>query len=507
VHATDLAANQPLRAEIASAVAAGMPTVAECAGLLYLCREVDGVGMVGAVDAVATMTPRLTLGYRTAVSDVDHLLADADTRVTGHEFHRTAVRLGAQATAPAWMVDGHPEGIATPTLHASYLHTHWAGHPHLADRFARAIHDFDAKPPLRTVPAVQLSRSGLDLSFHGDAEVADGLIDLAVNVRLPVPPPWLREVIEVSLERLGAYPWDAAAVEAIARAHAVPRASVLPTAGGAEAFTLLARALRPSRAAIVHPQFTEPEAALRAAGHPVHRVLLSPDQGFRFDPALVPPAADLVVVGNPTNPTSVLHPATTLRRLLRPGRVVCVDEAFMDAVPGELESLLATAVDLAGLLVVRSLTKTWGLAGLRAGYVVGDPDLIGRLRAAQPPWPVSTPALAALEACLSDTARTLAAEAAQETAERRNVLVAELEALGLRVAGIPRGPFVLVNVGAWEVGRAAGWVRQALRERGFALRRGDTFPGLGPNWVRIAVRDEATTIALAKALAELRDEG
>ena len=67
-------------------------------------------------------------------------------------------------------------------------------------------------------------------------------------------------------------------------------------------------------------------------------------------------AADLVVVGNPTNPTGVLHPAATIRALCRPGRLVVVDEAFMDAVPGESESLAAEPAD--GLLVIRSLTTT-----------------------------------------------------------------------------------------------------------------------------------------------------
>ena len=83
---------------------------------------------------------------------------------------------------------------------------------------------------------------------------------------------------------------------------------MLPTAGGAEAFTLLARALQPERPVVVHPQFTEPEAALRAAGRRPERVILPETDGFRFDPDLVPDDADLVMIGNPTNPTSVLHP-------------------------------------------------------------------------------------------------------------------------------------------------------------------------------------------------------
>ncbi len=138
VHAAELAENHCLIAELRSAIAAGVPTVAECAGLLYLCRSLDGTPMVGAVPADAQMTPRLTLGYRTATSPADSVLSAAGEQVTGHEFHRTKVT-GLQGQ-PAWQLPVGPEGFATPTLHAAYLHTHWAGHPALAQRFAHAVH-------------------------------------------------------------------------------------------------------------------------------------------------------------------------------------------------------------------------------------------------------------------------------------------------------------------------------------------------------------------------------
>ena len=112
---------------------------------------------------------------------------------------------------------------------------------------------------------------------------------------------------------------------------------------------------------------------------------------FAFDPGLVPADADLVFVGNPTNPTSVAHSREALAELVRPGRLVVVDEAFADCLPGERESL-ASRANLEGLVVVRSLTKTWALAGLRVGYVLASADVVALLAAAQPLWPVSTPA-------------------------------------------------------------------------------------------------------------------
>ncbi|MFF5312164.1 Rv2231c family pyridoxal phosphate-dependent protein CobC [Streptomyces massasporeus] len=345
------------------------------------------------------------------------------------------------------------------------------------------------------------TESGHDLRHHGDAEVRDdggSLVDLAVNVRADTPPAWLREHIAASLGGLAAYPDGRAARAAVAARHGLPVERVLLTAGAAEAFVLLARALKVRRPVVVHPQFTEPEAALRDAGHAVGRVLLREEDGFRLDPAAVPEDADLVVIGNPTNPTSVLHPADTIASLARPGRVLVVDEAFMDAVPGESEAL-AGRVDVPGLVVLRSLTKTWGLAGLRIGYVLAAPETIEDLQRAQPLWPVSTPALAAAEACVGPRAVAEAAHAAHRIAADRAHLLAGLARLapaGLRVAGPAQGPFVLLRL------PGASAVRRRLRDLGYAVRRGDTFPGLDEEWLRLAVRDRRTTDAFLRALEQ-----
>ncbi len=496
VHAATISANEPLRHAIADAVAAGVPTVAECAGLLYLCRTLDGAPMVGALPADAAMTPRLTLGYRTAVAPEEHLLAPAGGRVTGHEFHRTQVtpaHLGpddaASGLSVAWTSAHGPAGFASPTLHASYLHTHWAGHPRMAARFAAAVHAghrWSSSGAARNerAPRIETNRRRLGeeegrttdpLRHHGDVEATDGLVDLAVNVHDGPRPPWLDDALRGALDHVGRYPDAREAEAAVAHRHTRPVEEVLATAGAAEAFTLLARARPWKHPVVVHPQFTEPDVALRQAGHQPRHVLLGHD--FALEPDAVPDAADLVVVGNPTNPTGVLHPAWALRALVRPGRVVVVDEAFMDAVPGESASLADAR--LPGVLVLRSLTKLWSIPGVRAGYVLGDADLVADLRAQQPPWSVSAHATAALVACTSDDARAEAARRASQVARDRAVLTDGLDALGVR--HLPSAaPFVLAEVGAG--------VHGALRAAGWAVRRADTFPGLDDRWVRLAVR-------------------
>ncbi|MYZ10925.1 cobyrinate a,c-diamide synthase [Streptomyces sp. SID2999] len=137
VYAGELGANEVLRKEIAALALSGAPVAAECAGLLYLCRELDGVPMCGVLDADARMGERLTLGYRDAVAVGDSVLAVAGTRMRGHEFHRTGVEPGA-GPAPAWGVvapERRVEGFVQQGVHASYLHTHWASEPGVARRF------------------------------------------------------------------------------------------------------------------------------------------------------------------------------------------------------------------------------------------------------------------------------------------------------------------------------------------------------------------------------------
>jgi cobyrinic acid a,c-diamide synthase len=138
MHAAGLSANGRLRDRVAALAARGAPVAAECAGLLYLARSLDDRPMCGVLDVRATMTPKLTLGYRQAVAVTDSVLARAGDVVRGHEFHRTAA-VPAAGDQPAWQFGpGAVEGHVAGSVVASYLHTHWAGHPAAAARFTAA---------------------------------------------------------------------------------------------------------------------------------------------------------------------------------------------------------------------------------------------------------------------------------------------------------------------------------------------------------------------------------
>jgi histidinol-phosphate aminotransferase len=327
-----------------------------------------------------------------------------------------------------------------------------------------------------------MNRPDQGLRFHGDAVARPGQLDFAVNVMPGSPPEWLRDALQDGLSRAAAYPDEGPATAAVAARHGRSAEEVVLLNGSVEAFWLLAQVLRPDLAVVVAPSFTEPEAALQAAGQRVQRVWREPDN-FQLDPGAVPADADLVVTGNPNNPTGSLDPATTLAELTRPGRVLVVDEAFMEFTPGETHSLAGRG-DLPGLVVVRSLTKLWGLAGIRAGYLFAPAPIASALRAARQPWSVNGLACAALAAWANQAAGHTA-HRVQELTTTRERLTAALALLpGVRVwpsaanyllLQVPNGPAVLAD----------------LAQHGIAVRPCHSFPGLSQDHLRVAVRDPA----------------
>ena len=137
-YAEELSANVGMRESVRDFAVGGRPVVAECGGLLYLARELDGHPMCGVLDATARMTGRLNLGYREALALADSPLAGAGAEIRGHEFHYSTVEPGA-GERPAWDLVGRgPEGFVAGGVHASYLHTHWAATPELPRRLVRA---------------------------------------------------------------------------------------------------------------------------------------------------------------------------------------------------------------------------------------------------------------------------------------------------------------------------------------------------------------------------------
>lgn len=344
-------------------------------------------------------------------------------------------------------------------------------------------------------PSSDSSAHQPDLRYHGDIAAIGSHLDFAVNVR-PATPQWLVDDLRAEFERpsmLRDYPDRALAVaarEAIASMHGVNPACVLLLNGGAEGFALLGR-LAPQHPVVVHPSFTEPEALLLSQGFTVERAYTSAAQQWRLPD--IPHEADMVIVGNPTNPTGRVHTRDELCRLIVPGRVVVVDEAFMDVTDGT-QSMVDKAAQ-GECIVLRSLTKTFALAGLRCGYLVADPHIVEQLEGYRPAWPLTNLQHRALIS-IAKRGNPYIHQQRQIIAEEKRNQVHALREEGFCVhMPTSPAPFMLVEPSCEEPQLRL----RNLARSGVSVRPCDSFPGLGSNFWRLAVRDPASVQLLLEA--------
>ncbi len=329
-----------------------------------------------------------------------------------------------------------------------------------------------------------------------------GLLDFSASINPLGIPEGVAAAAAASLERIGHYPEpEAASLRlALAQFHGLPEVHLLPGAGSTPLIYLFSRILRPRRALVVAPAFSEYERSLSLAGSPIDLFLLRPGEDFRLDPArlleAVDPETELVWLANPANPTGTLLPPDlleTLAEALREQAILAVDEAFADFAPEC--SLLDRVPRHKNLWVFRSLTKFYAIPGLRAGYLAGPAAGIAKLAAASEPWALSTPAIAAAKACLAETdfrARTLA-----EIPPLRNDLAEGLRSLGLTVFDSAAN-YLLARIEQAET--SAAFLAEGLRREGILIRDCANFPPLDGRYFRVAVRSDGENRRLLEML-------
>jgi len=300
-------------------------------------------------------------------------------------------------------------------------------------------------------------------------------IDLSTGINPnPYPLPRLPANLFARLPDAGAVAGLAAVA---AKAYGAPTAAhVVPAPGTQILLPLVAALLRPGRAAVLSPTYGEHARAAALAGHNVTQVRSLDGVGN----------ADLVIVTNPNSPDGRLLEKIVLldlaRDLARRGGMLVVDEAFMD-VAADAASL-AGETSRAGLVVLRSFGKFFGLAGLRLGFALAEPRAAGRLAARLGPWAVSGPAVAVGVKALADrawierTRRRLA-----KAAQRLDAILAAggLDIVGgtalFRLARTPRAADLFDHLG-----RAGIFVRR-FAEQDSWLRFG--LPANAAQWRRL----------------------
>lgn len=327
----------------------------------------------------------------------------------------------------------------------------------------------------------------LDRVDHGGSD-DPVILDLSANIN-PRTPEGVEEVYRNAFADARRYPTEppAAFRDRAAEYVGCDPEAVVPTPGGLAAIRLaVSLAVDPGDTVLVPaPSFGSYAREVRLQGGEPRFV--AHDEVLTADPA----DHTLAIVCNPNNPTGTLYSrdalATFVERCRAANAHVLIDEAFLGFT--EQDSLAGTP----GVTVARSLTKLFGLPGIRAGFAVATGEMGGALRTARRPWNVSTPALRTGHYCMGRD------EFVRET--RRRVGAARSTLL----AGLPdrfdvstsNAPFVLVDVGD----RRVEDVLAIAADHDVALRDARTFRGLD-NHVRIAIRDRA---AIERTLAVFDD--
>lgn len=331
----------------------------------------------------------------------------------------------------------------------------------------------------------------------------DDILDFSVNVRPEGPPDFLRGALLRALDACARYPSPDCfeACEAAARFHSIPAGHFVFGNGCNQLIHDLPRILDVPEVLVIQPAFGEYVPAWERAGKKVRSFDAGFDRGFLpawKELAEEAPAGGAVLLASPGNPSGVLLPKRAVLEAARQRSDVwwIVDEAFVDYA-GEDHSLVRDTARESNVIVLRSLTKFYGLAGIRAGYAAAPEELAERWRWELPPWSVNT--LAAAAACAAFGDQTgFAAEERRLNAARREQLVALLKAIPDVHVCPSAANYLLLRL----PGAPKDFSLRLLQRDGVAVRDCSNYAGLETGgWFRVAVRGEADNVRIADALA------
>lgn len=340
-------------------------------------------------------------------------------------------------------------------------------------------------------------RHGGDI-YHHDVE-----LDFSVNENPFGMPEGVRRALLGAVENCRHYP-DPRAEElrtALSEKTGIPRENLLCGNGASELFTAIVRAVNPKRTLLPVPSFLGYEHALQACEGEIVYYNLREEKGFRLDEEIYPALAniDLLFLAHPSNPVGNLADADFLEKLLEhcraQGIYVVLDECFIELCPGGAEASFLTRVEAyPNLLVVRAFTKTYGIPGVRLGYLACDRNLIDRVKRQIPEWNISVFAQAAGVAALQ--AEDYLSESVQEIQTLRQELVGQLEESGFTVYdGCCNFIFFKSELPLYE----------ALLERKILIRDCANYRGLQRGYYRIAVRRREENDRLIRAIKEIQE--
>jgi len=331
------------------------------------------------------------------------------------------------------------------------------------------------------------------------------ILDFSASINPLGPPTTARKAFIESYGAVSRYPdpYGDRLKRALARRHGMDPAEMLIGNGSTQLIYLLCAALRPHTALVVGPAFSEYRNALALAGARIRTLFLAADNGFQFSMKDFLTAweadCDIAFLTTPNSVTGQLIPKTQIENIadfaLTRKCPVVVDEAFVDFI--EDESVKKKVRGNPNFIVLRSLTKYYGIPGLRLGYLLADARRVEQLAAHQEPWSVNGPALNVALACLED--ENFFAKTTGWLENERKFLYTRLAALeGLHP--LPsKTNFLLVKID--KRGTDALELRAFLLRKKILIRVCDTF-GLGSAFFRVTVKRRQENRRLITGLVE-----
>ena len=341
--------------------------------------------------------------------------------------------------------------------------------------------------------------------LSAQAQCPGEVLDFSANLNLLGMPEAVRRAAEGAVADCVHYPdpYCRSLTAAIAAADGVAPDMVLCGNGAADLIFRLAFALRPWRALVTAPTFSEYRQAAEAAGCAVEHHLLSPENDFALTESILSrltPELDLLFLCNPNNPTGQPIVGGLLEQILtrcrEAGIRLVVDECFLDLTDDGMEHTLAPLLEeFPDLVLLRAFTKSYAMPGLRLGYcLTADRALLEALSLCAQPWSVSTPAQAAGVAALADPEHPARARAI--IPGERDFLTRGLKELGLRVFPSRVNYLLFQTPGIADL-------KERLIPRGILIRSCANYEGLGPDYYRIAVRPRVENARLLQVLKEV----
>jgi threonine-phosphate decarboxylase len=335
---------------------------------------------------------------------------------------------------------------------------------------------------------------------------AEEIIDFSASINPLGPPSSARKAFINSYQLISRYPEPDAVTlkEALAERHGLQSAEVLVGNGSTQLIYLLCVALRPRRALIVGPAFSEYGNALALTGANIRSISLTVDSGFQFSTEKLLAAwekdCDILFLATPNSVTGQLIPKAEIENIARLAltrkSIVVIDEAFIDFAEDQSVKMLVRHNPF--LIVLRSLTKYYALPGVRLGYVIGEAGTVAKLADYQEPWSVNGPAMSVALACLTDGG--FEAKTQRWLERERKFLFNRIS----RLEGLQPFPsrvnFFLVKI--TKPGIDATELRSFLLRRKILIRACSSFTELGGDYFRVAVRRRKDNLRLLAALRE-----